>query len=219
MTVTTTETVRDIVTDAHLMIEAATLGHALDSTEGDLGRRLLNRMLKAIQMKGHPVFVRASQTLTLTTAASYTLSPVRPVRISSARLKVSGTETPMIEMTGTDYDELPLKTTTGTPTQFFYDRQREAALFYVWPVLSAANGETVEITYEREIEDVLSLNDTIDVPAEWGEGIVTMLAKRLMPNYGKRAQAYPDVVSAAMVAESEILGSDAAESVTFEANV
>lgn len=188
MATTATQTVRQIVEDALLQIGVGTLGQTPSAARSDLARRTLSRMLKEWQLLGHPAFTRTSQSLTLTTAASYTLNPVRPMRILSARLKKDGIETPMFEMSRREYDDLPQKTTTGLPTNFYYDRQREAALFYVWPVLSAAAGETVEITYEREIDDLASLNDTIDVPGEWYDPVVWGLAAELAPVFGKDAQ-------------------------------
>jgi len=213
MAVTGTLTVREIVQDALEEIEVVTLGQAPDASESERGRKVLERMLKAWQMQGHPLFVVALQSLTLTTAASYTLSPVRPVRILNANLKTGGLETPMVRMTRLEYEELPDKDATGTPSQFYYDRQRESALFYVWPVLSAADDETVEITYEREIEDIASLSDTIDVPGEWYDAVVLGLADRLQGGFGNNNQLLTMRASQAL---RSALGPHAEESVFIE---
>lgn len=187
MAVTGTQTVLDIVTDAMLDLEVGAIGQEAEAVLSAHAVRALNRVMKAWQLDdAAPSFLRASQTLTLTTAASYTLAPARPVRILSARLKRSGVETPMIRLTRDEYDALPIKTTAGIPTQFYYDRQKEAALFYVWPVLSVAAGETVEITYEREFEDV-AIGDNIDLPGEWWDVAVLQLASRLVHAHGSEA--------------------------------
>lgn len=210
MAVTATATVRDLVTDALLEIQAATLGQDIDAAEAELGRRTLARMLKAWQMRGHPLYLRATLSLALTTAASYSLSVERPPRVLSARLKRDGIETPMEELTAAEYDELPLKTVTGLPTTYFYDRQREDALFHVWPVLVSASGETVEITYEREIDDHASLNDTVDAPAEWHEAIVYGLADRLAPKFNRQSTGMGEMKM------REAIGADSEGSVFFE---
>lgn len=187
MATTGTQTVRDIVTDALLDLEVVSIGEALPADLAAHAVRVLNRVMKSWQLRDDaPAFLKASQTLALTTAASYTLNPARPIRILSARFKRNGQEIPMIPLSRDEYDELPIKTTTGTPTQFYYDRQKEAALFYVWPVLATANGETVQITYEREFEDV-EINDTIDLPGEWWDVAVLQLASRLAHAYGSEA--------------------------------
>ena len=209
MAVTATSTVQDICTDALLDIHVVALDGTAEAHEMQIAVRYLNRMLKSWQ--GEIEFLEASQTLTLTTAASYTLSPVRPAKIINARLKSNGTETPMISMSRTEYDELPVKASTGIPTQFFYDKQSEAALFYVWPVLASASGETVEITYEREFED-LQVGDTIDLPAEWYEAVVLSLADRLQLPFRRSS---PDLAARAREAKSVAQSMDAGASVTF----
>jgi hypothetical protein len=187
MAVTGTQTVRDIVTDALLDIEVGSIGQEAKATLAAHAVRVLNRIMKSWQLDdAAPSFLKSSQTLTLTTAASYSLLPERPIRIMSARLKRDGIEIPMIRLTRDEYDTLPVKTTTGLPTQYYYDRQREDALFYVWPVLAAATTETVEITYEREFDDV-DINATIDLPGEWWDVAVLQLASRLVHAYGSEA--------------------------------
>jgi hypothetical protein len=187
MAVIATQTVRDIITDALLDLEVGAIGEEADATLAAHAVRTLNRVMKMWQLDdAAPSFLKASYTLTLTTAASYSLVPERPIRILSARLKRSGIEIPMIRLSRDEYDMLPVKTTTGLPTQFYYDRQKEDALLYVWPVLATATGETVEITYEREFEDV-GINDTIDLPGEWWDVAVLQLASRLVHAYGSEA--------------------------------
>lgn len=185
MAVTGTVTVRDIVTDALLEIEAATLGQAVSARQADHAVRALNRLMKSWQvLDGTPSFLKASQTVNLTTAQSYSLSPERPLRILSARFKRDGIELPMVAMSRGEWDGLPQKAVTGTPTQYYYDRQKEDALFYIWPQPASDDGTTIEITYEREFEDV-DINATIDLPGEWWDAAVFGLAARLSATYGK----------------------------------
>lgn len=209
MAVTGTETVREIVTDALLDVGAATLGQAPEADEMALGVRHLSRLMKQWQTEGYPVFVKASQTVTpVADTLSYTMSPVRPIRILNANLKNDGIETPMYEMSRDEYDSLPDKDANGQPTNFYYDRQKESALFYIWPVLSAVDDETIEVTYEREIED-LTVDDTIDCPAEWYNAVTLGLAARLCHPFQKMDQwqvlkmEAEDALSTAFAADSE----------------
>ena len=184
MATTATATVRDIITDALLDIEAVTMGQAVSARQSEHAVRALNRLMKSWQLRDDtPSFLKASTTLTLTTAASYSLTPERPIRILSARFKNAGIELPMTRLSRGEWDDLPQKATTGTPTQYYYDRQKEDALFYVWPQLAVAVSETVEITYEREFEDV-DINAAIDLPGEWYDVAVKQLAARLVGPYG-----------------------------------
>lgn len=184
MAVTATATVRDIITDAYLDIRVGQIGSPVDATRAALGVRHLNRIMKSWQLLDDaPDFLKSSLSVALTTAASYSMAPQRPIRLLSVRLRRNGIDLPMQRMTRDDYGMMPDKATTGTPTQFYYDRQREAALIYVWPVLSPVGGETLEISYEREFDDV-DINATIDLPVEWYDAAVRQLAARLGPAFG-----------------------------------
>jgi len=186
MAVTGTETVRDIITDALLDIQAVNEGEDIPAYQASQALRVLNRLMKSWQiMEGSPAFLKASQSVTATTSAAHTMSPIRPIRLLSVRLKnADGSELVMVELTRDEYDQIPNKDATGTPTQYYYDRQKEAARLYVWPLFSAVTTETFEVTYEREFEDIASLNDTIDLPAEWYDVAVRQLSARLAPSYG-----------------------------------
>ena len=213
-----TSTVRELVSDALLDLEAARLGTPPDAKEMDLGIRHLNRIMKTWQGNGSQ-FLRARGTLTLTDSEVYTLSPVvRPIRIIDARLRqVSTIETPMFRMNRAEYDNLPQKLSTGLPTQFYYDRQKENALFYVWPVLatSAVNGQTIEYSYEREFEDVTDPDEVLDAPVEWYDAIVSELAARLCPAFGS-LDKLPVLQAMAKEKLDTALGSDTEESVYWK---
>jgi hypothetical protein len=211
MAVTATYTNRQICEDALRKIGVLAIDESATADDIATAERALFRLLKGWQNKGANIWVIASQSVTLTTAAEYTLDPVRPLEIMQVNYKASGRETPMLRMTREEYDSLPVKTTTGTPTNWHYDRQREAARLYIWPVLSAASGETLEITYRREIEDV-DLNDAADVPAEWYDATVYNLASRLMDEYGINNNR---VLQMAMKLEQEALAFDREGSVFF----
>ena len=213
MATTGTKTHRQIATAA--LRKAGIVGWGEEAEAEDAAQALdeLDVMLKGWQNKGYNLFTKASGTLILTTAASYTLSPVRPLRILSARLK-RVTELPMTRMTREGYDNLPDKTATGTPTQFYYDRQREDARLYIWPVLSVVNGETIEYTYEREVEDATSLNGVLDMPAEYYEAVIYNLAARLQESI-PLVNGNPRVVPRAQELLREALAADQEGSIFF----
>lgn len=186
MATTGVETVRDIVQDALLDIGAATMGQAPYAEEMAHGVRHLNRLMKTWADLGYLQSLVTSQSVTLIAAtAAHTLSPVRPTRIINARYTdTSGTQIPMMEMTRQEYDALPVKTSTGIPTSYYYDKQKESAVLYVWPLKATVTTETIEVTYEREFEDISDEDDTIDLPAEGYDAAVSNLASRLSHTYG-----------------------------------
>lgn len=212
MATTGSQTARDLCEDALRKIGMVSIDQPMSADEGSHALRAMNRMLKAWQNRGYSLWLTTSQTLTPTTSAGHTLNPVRPARILSARLVRNGIETPMQELTRDEYDNLPVKTATGVPTTFYYDRQKEAAVFYVWPVFAAVNGETIKITFERESEDITDLNDIPDVPGEWWDAVVYNLADRLADDYNADA---PKVTARAERELSLALGADREGSIFF----
>ena len=212
MAVTGTITTQDLIADALRKIGVVAEDEPMTADQAASGLRAWNRLLKSWQNRGYNLWAVATQTVTLTTAASYTMAPVRPVRILNARLVRSGIETPMLPMTRQEYDALPVKLSTDLPTRFYYDKQREAALFYIWPVLASASGETIRVTFEREAEDQTDLNAVPDIPAEWWEAAVYGLAARLADDHGK---SVPNVVARAEEELRLALADDHEESVFF----
>lgn len=215
MAVTGTYTNRTLIGDALKKIGVVSIDEPIRAEMAEDALRALNRMLKAWQNRGYQLWTYSEQELTLTMAASYTLDPVRPVRIHGARLVRDGIETPMWEMTRQEYMDLPLKTSTGVPTQYYYDRQREAALFYIWPVLSVADGETIKISYERELEDQTDLDEVADVPGEWWEAVVYNLAARMADDYSIQDGVVGRVIGRAEDELQKALAADTEDSVFF----
>ena len=144
----------------------------------------LNMMLKTWQMSGPNLFRHTEGTVTLVAdTASYVLSP-KPFRVGEARYRDSSSrDIPMWDLTRQEYTDLPMKTTTGVPTNYFVDYQRSAATMYVWPVPSSVSTETIKYTYQRAIEDIDSPDNDIDIPQEWFETVAYNLADRLCEQY------------------------------------
>lgn len=211
MAATATETARTVISDALRKIGVVALNMPMTAEQADHGLRALNRMLKAWQNKGYQVFATSSQSVTLTTSAVYTLDPVRPLQILSCRFKQGQIERPMVAMTRDEYDTLPIKTTQGAPTMFYYDRQREAARLYVWPVMASVAGETLEITQIREAED-MTLGSAVDIPGEWYDAAVYGLAARLADDYVIQA---PTVIARAEKELADALAFDRDGSIWF----
>lgn len=187
MAVTGTYTVRDIVSDALRKIGVVAEGEPPNADQIATGMRDLNRMLKSWQNRGYNLWTVAQMAVPLTTSPVVALDPARPVQVLSARIRRNGVDTPMQELTREEYDALPVKLSTGMPTCWYYDRQRETANMRVWPVLSVAGGETIYIVYQSEIEDATDANAEVDVPGEWWDAVVYGLAARLADDYARPA--------------------------------
>lgn len=212
MAVTGTKYVLDLCTAALKKARIVGMGDTAEAEEIADAMSELNMMLKDWQTETGNVWTLTGGSLTLTTANNYTLSPVRPLSIHNARFKKSGIETPLTAITRREYDELPNKATTGQPVLYYYDRQKEAAKLYIWPALSVADGETIEYTYTRELEDIASTSDVVDLPGEMWSCAVYNLAARLAETYGLNR---PDVQQRAMYLYERAMAFDQEESVFF----
>ena len=176
-----------LIKDAMLEIGALAADETPTANEESHARRIMNGMIKTWQTSGHNVFRQKRGTITVSSAKGqeatpYTLGPSgdlteRPVRIESMRFKpASGNEIPMNKLNRGDYDDLPDKSLTGTPTNFYFDPQVGTANLHVWPIGSTG---TLEFTYQRAIEDFDNGSDEPDFPQEWYEALRFALAARL----------------------------------------
>ena len=182
MASTETYTCREICTDALRKIGVVAVDEQAAADEIESAARALNRLLKGWQNRGYNLWAVSSETVTATTSAEHSFTAGRPLSVQSIRVKRDGVETPMTELNREGYDLLPTKDTTGIPTQFYFNRQRDASTFTVWPVFASVTTETFEVTYVRELDDVV-LTDQVDVPSEWYDATVYGLASRLVDDY------------------------------------
>ena len=174
-------TTRTLITDALRKIGVAAHDEAPDADMIVNGLRAFNRFARALQNRGANLWAYSSLSLPCAAAASQTLA-VRPLEILSCRFARDGIETTMQPMTREEYDRLPVKTATGTPTTYYFDRQRATVRLLVWPVLALAAGETLEISYVREFT-AADLDDAPDIPAEFEDAVIYGLAARLADDY------------------------------------
>lgn len=86
---------------------------------------------------------------------------------------------PLYRMNRDDYTMLPNKSTTGRPTQFWFDRQLDP-IIVVWPTPSSMYlDDCIQMYRKRQIADVGNLNETIDIPPRWLEAVIWSLARNI----------------------------------------
>lgn len=174
-------TYQDICTEALRKIGVVAVDEQASADEIEASRRGLERMLRAWHNKQLATWTVGNLSVPLTTANSYALA-TRAQDVRSVRFKRSGIETPMERMTRTEYDKLPDKATKGTPTTFYYDKQPDTGTLYIWPSLSLASGETLEITTTDPFA-AIDLTATSAIPVEWEDAVVYELGRRLADDY------------------------------------
>lgn len=181
-------TVEQIVTDARELLGIHAEEEPLTDADLQRGIRVMNMMLLAWQADGVQTWVLAEGSFALTQGdydyvfgSGGTFTTV-PMEITDVRITRNSIDMPMNPMGKQEYQALPIKSTEGYPTQWYYDRQREGGTFYVWPAPDSTAG-TIKFTYRRVIMDVGDGTKTLDLPKEWLQAISSNLAVMLAPRY------------------------------------
>jgi hypothetical protein len=184
-------TARDIIGFALRKLSTMPIGSELDINEVAPVLLELNMMLKGWQTAGPHLWRNTEGTQALSSAtASYSLATANPLRIVEARYRNTvGSDLPMKRLSRVRYMQLPLKSSAGTPTQFYFDPQETSQTLYVWPVLGVATTQSIVYTYQRRFQVCASLDDSVDIPEEWLDTVGYCLAERLIPNYGIETQS------------------------------
>lgn len=217
MTITWTKTAGEVAKAAGQRITMIGQGQALSGHQWDVARDHLNGVLKLLQTQGPSRWRRALQTVSLVSGtATYTLSP-RPDAVKSVYHRNAAAQDFLLqEWNYDDYERLPVKTTTGRPTIYALDRQIAQTTLTLWPVpdTSAAAG-SLRVSYERVINDVATPDDALDVPQEWLDGVIDVLASRLASSFRLENESVQKVEARAAGSLAELLGYDRDRSIRF----
>lgn len=96
-----------------------------------------------------------------------------------------GNEIPMPKISRDTYSDLPDKTFLSRPTEYWYDKQAAAQgginILTVWPLPNAEHTFFQYVLYvKRQIQDVGSMQQELEVPQRWYKAIIADLAKDLV---------------------------------------
>ena len=115
-------------------------------------------------------------------------------------------EVQMSSLNRDDYTNLPNKNfTANQPYQYWYDRSIPQPSIYIWPTPSTAFVQMV-CWYSRQIEDVGSLTDELEIPQRWYETVLFMLAHRMsleLPQVGMDRVSYLEKMADKYLADAE----------------
>lgn len=173
-------------------------GESLTSDEQADILQALNLLVKQWQAnpnmvnKGLQVWHRKVTTLDTSSVGasnSYTLAPAGdvaiqvPVNIVSVLRRTSGSkDTLLTPMNKEEYDAIPDKTSTGTPSRYFYERGLSSGVLYFDKTPSDTTIDYV-ITYVCPLEDLDASTDDFDFPQEWYRALKWNLAAEIWPSY------------------------------------
>lgn len=170
-------TARDIVTDA--MIEARIVGvgrvpRAAEMTKGILE---MNKMLKYWQSKDVSLWRETNGTVTVVANEQSGALPAYVRDVITANVFAGGVERPLTLMTRGEYNTLPNKAQSGNPSLYYVARQRDAVVMYVWPVPTVDT--SVKVSYDRIVDTVTNPDETVDMPQEYHDTLISCLALKL----------------------------------------
>lgn len=89
-------------------------------------------------------------------------------------------EIPLAQLNRDDWSNLPNKTRTGRPTQYWWDKTRLDPIISIWPnVEFQFTFAQLTCFIQRHIEDVGTMTQDLEIPQRWYMAIVTNLAEQL----------------------------------------
>ena len=161
-----TSSPRDFDLDVGELIEEAYERCGLEMRTGydaKTARRSLNLMFADWANRGLNLWTVKQATVSVSSGtASYTLLDATVVDLLEVVLRnSSGTDFTLTQMSRSEYLRIPNKTSTGQPSQYFFDRQVTPTIT-LWSTPDASY--TLVFYYVRRIEDADALVNTTDAP-------------------------------------------------------
>lgn len=178
MTITFTQTARDIISTAMEDRKVLPVGRDPTAKELTYGVKKLNLILKDLASHGVTPWRDEAGSVSFNAGVSVaTLSP-RPVDVLDAWRNLPASQRrPMAHWEQSEYSSLPNPTQAGTPIIYAIKETPTAVQMQIWPVPTATT--TIGYSYSRVIEDVTQESDPLDIPQMWLAGIGKMLAAEL----------------------------------------
>lgn len=180
----------ELVGGALRVVTSVTPGESVDGTEAANALVVLNRMLRSWSAKELMLPFRTLEQFTLTVGqASYTIGPsanfntVRPDYVTGAyRRDANSVDYPIQIIPKERYNDIRIKNQSGLPWMLYYDAQYPNGIIYLWP--AEIQADTLFLESQKPIAQFTTLQTSMNLPGEYEEAIVYLLAQRLAPEYG-----------------------------------
>lgn len=197
-------TVRDIINSA-LKDELAVIGDGESAGAGELASAMskLSSMLKSWQLKGvlwkQETVTQAGTANTATMALESFVRGVDGCRFVDSVIN----ERQMARFERDEFYRIPNRTASGTPTVYYVNRAEDGLVLSVWPVPTADFSLSLDI--DRKMDTVTDANETLDVPEELHETVITNLAVRMLGRYRIQPGEVSELVQRASMLETEMM--------------
>lgn len=189
-TIDSSDTVRNIVKDALVELQVIASTQEPSASDMALGVRRLNWMLKEWQNDGVNLWRQSGVTINwpaATAEGDLTSDEVGIGVEDILDLRLVGTTERRLERWElADYDGIPSKATTGSPSIYAMTRELSGVRLRLWPV--SATAITLKATIARTIEDVSDANETLDVPQRYTRTVIMNLAANMASAFAKQVE-------------------------------
>lgn len=150
---------------------------------------------------GQTVWYDIINGVTGTTSIRVFADATSSIRLTTLVAGTNPSDVPLSLMDRDTYAALPNKQYLGKPVQYYYDRQRGQPKLVLWPVPSTQYTQytLLSLYTHRQLQDVGTMQQELEVPQRWYEAVVAGLAS-------KCASAYKEVagdVKTLLAAEAE----------------
>lgn len=118
------------------------------------------------------------------TVFTYTTDIERPLKVDQCRrrLMTNTSEVKLLKWPREKYFAQTNKTSTGTPTAFYYSPRLTNGAFYIWQTASDVD-QVLFFSFQRSIFDFDTTSDNPDFPVEWSDALIYNLAVKIAPDY------------------------------------
>lgn len=168
-------------------------GQSLSAQQITDGAQALNALIAQLQTAGMPLWERTETTFPLTLDVStytigtgLTINVPAPLKLYQAFAVSSSNGTEMEIVSFFDNSTSILTSSGSRPTQISYQPRIDAGTITIWPRpdATAVAGVTVRILYQSPFEMFTAAGETMDLPKEWHQTLIYMLAVVLAPEWG-----------------------------------
>lgn len=205
-----------IIDDAYSEIRVKRLGFDLSGEEVTLGLRKLNRMLSNWSARRVMVAYRTRESLSLASGAYVytigsggTIDTVRPTAIAEAKLSDGSSEYGLSQVSLELFSAENNPSSEGRPRGFYYEPTFPLGTIYFTRALDQAY--TLILNSYKPMTSFSDLVTDTDFAPEYEELLVSNLAVRLAPDFGKSASQ--DTKAIAMQTYNAVKGSNIASRV------
>lgn len=204
-----------VITGALKKVGAISQGETPNASQIADASDTFNTLIKAWEADGLPLWKIKKVGFPLVQAkAKYNtttdfLMSTKPMKVMQCLIhdNLSGADIQMITVSRQEYNMLGMKSSQGTPTQYYYDIQNTYGEFNIYPTpdLYSATNRQIQVIFQDQFTDILGANEYPDFPSEWNRALVYGLASDLADEYGVPIRERKLLQEKAMILKADVL--------------